>query len=275
MSELSLLRVLLLLAMTMGPLGTHRFFFAEPSRRRMAAHAGALACAAPGLFLYAPILSVAWLLFCGASFVLFLRERAARDGAASLRSPEVLAACVPFLFSNVAAVWLVGGANDLRILGYDMAFSYYAALHANVLGWVLVGALAVLAQRSGPHRRMHLASVVVCVVSFLAIALGIDQLRALKPIGVAGLSLALPASQVAFLRSVWSRNRSAFAVGCVSLAGLLFTMLLAWQNELSVPASVTILGIRGMVSVHGTLNTLVVAPFFLAAVSLDAPRAKA
>jgi hypothetical protein len=144
MSELSLLRVLLLLAMAMGPLGTHRFFFAEPSRLRVGAHLGALACAALGLFLDAPILCVAWLLFCAASFALFLRERASLDGAASLRSPEVLAACVPFLFSNVAAVWLVGGANDLRILGYGPAFSYYAALHGNVLGWILVGALAAL-----------------------------------------------------------------------------------------------------------------------------------
>ena len=107
MSELSLLRVLLLIAMAMGPLGTHRFFFAEPSRLRVGAHVGALACAALGLFLDAPVLCVAWLLFCAVSFALFLRERASRDGAASLRSPEVLAACVPFLFSNVAAVWLV------------------------------------------------------------------------------------------------------------------------------------------------------------------------
>lgn len=270
MSELGLLRVLLLLAMAVGPLGTHRFFFAEPSRLRVGAHVGALACAALGLFLDAPILCVAWLLFCAASFALFLRERASRDGAASLRSPEVLAACVPFLFSNVAAVWLVGGANDLRILGYGTAFSYYAALHGNVLGWILIGALAALAQRSGPQRGIYLASVLVCFVSFLSIAFGIDQLRALKPIGVVGLSLALPASQLAFLRRAWPKSRSAFALGCVSLAGLVFTMVLAWQNELSMPAFLTIAGIRGMVSVHGTLNALIVAPCFLAAVTLDA-----
>ncbi|HVL61485.1 MAG TPA: YndJ family transporter [Microbacterium sp.] len=268
MSELTLLRVLLLLAMAMGPLGTHRFFFAEPSRLRVRAHLGALACAALGLILDAPFLCVVWLLFCAASFASFLRERA-RDGAVSMRSPEVLAACVPFLFSNVAAVWLVGGANDLRILGYGTTFSYYAALHGNVLGWVLVGALAVLAHRGGPHRGIYLASVLVCLVSFLAIAVGIDQLRALKPIGVVGLSLALPASQLAFLHGVWSRNRSAFALGSVSLAGLGCTMVLAWQNELAMPAFLTIAGIHGMVSVHGTLNALVVAPCFLAAVTLS------
>jgi hypothetical protein len=275
MSELSLLRVLLLLAMAIGPLGTHRFFFAEPSRLRVGAHVGALASAALGLFLDAPVLCVAWLLFCAASFAVFLRERASRDGAASLRSPEVLAACVPFLFSNVAAVWLVGGANDLRILGYGTAFSYYAALHGNVLGWILVGAVAALAHRTGPQRGTYLVSVLVCLVSFLSIAFGIDQLRALKPIGVVGLSLAVPAAQLAFLRSVWARDRSAFALGCVSLAGLVCTMALAWQNELSTRPFLTVAGIRGMVSVHGTLNVLVVAPSFLAAVRLDARRGRA
>lgn len=270
MSELDLLRVLLLLAMAMGPLGTHRFFFAQRSVLRVGAHIVALACAALGLSVNAPLLCVAWLLFCAASFALFLRERMARGGAASLRSLEVLAACVPFLFSNVAAVWLVGGANDLRILGYDPTFSFYAALHGNVLGWILLGAVAALAQRTGPQRGIYLGSVLVCLVSFLSIAFGIDQLRVLKTIGIIGLSLALPASQLAFLRAVRPSNRRAFALGCVSLAGLAFTMVLAWQHELSMPAFLTFAGIRGMVSLHGTLNALVVAPCFLAAVTLDA-----
>jgi hypothetical protein len=270
MSELFLLRVLLLLAMAMGPLGTHRFSFAEPSRLRVGAHIGALACAALGLFTGAPILCVAWLLFCAVSFALFLRERVSRGGVQSLRSLDVLVACVPFLFSNIAAVWLVGGSNDLRILGYDPAFSYYAALHGNVLGWILLGALAVLARARGPERAIYVACVLVCLVSFLSIAFGIDQLRALKPIGVVGLSLALPVAHLAFLRSVWSKNRSAFALGSVSLAALVFTMVLAWQNELAIPGFVTVAGIRSMVSVHGTMNALVVAPCFLAAVTLHA-----
>ena len=266
-SELSLLRVLLLLSMAVAPLGTHRFLFPAPSRPRAIAHAVSLACAAVGLFSRAPILCVAWLAFCAVSFALFLRSR-----ASSLRSSRVLAACVPFLFSNVAAVWLVGGANDLGILGYGAQFSYYAALHGNVLGWVVVGALAVLADREGPERGVYLAAVLTCFVSFLLIALGIDQLRALKPIGVVGLSIALPIAQLAFLRGARRRNRAAFALGCVSLAGLVLTMVLAWRNELSMPVLPDVLGVRAMVSVHGALNALVVAPSFLLAVVLDAPR---
>ncbi len=263
MSELDLLRGLLLLSMALGPFATQRFF-AAPSRLRAAAHVGAFVCAAVGLFSPLPILCVAWLLFCTASFALFLRSR-----AGSLRSPRVLAACVPFIFSNIAAVWLVGGANDLYFLGYGTHFSYYAALHGNVLGWILIGSLATLADRDGPQRGIYLTSVLVCLVSFLSIAFGIDKLSALKPIGVIGLSIALPISQLAFLRSVWPRNLPAFILGCVSFAGLVFTMVLAWRNELSMPVFHAVEGIRGMVSVHGVLNTVVVAPCFALAVSLD------
>jgi len=250
--------------MVMGPFAT-RCLFAEASRLRAAAHLAAFVCAAAGLFAPWPALCVVWLVFCAANFVLFLRSR-----AASLCSPPVLAACVPFVFSNIAAVWLVGGANDLHLLGYDPFFSCYAALHGNVVGWIVIGTLAALADRDSPQRGIYVTSVLVCLVSFLLIAFGIDQLRALKPIGVLGLSIALPISQLAFLRGVWSRNRPAFLLGCVNFAGLVFTMILAWRNELSTPVFEVVAGIRGMVSVHGVLNTAVVAPCFLLAVSLDA-----
>lgn len=258
MSELNLLRGLLLLSMVVGPFATRRLF-AEASRLRDASHLAALVCAAAGLFGPWPALCAVWLAFCAASFAAFLRSRAAS-----------LAACVPFVFSNIAAVWLVAGSNDLRLLGYDPFFSYYAALHGNVIGWTVIGTLAALANRDSPERRIHLASVVVCFVSFLLIAFGIDQLRALKPIGVLGLSIALAMSQVTFLGGVWSRNRLAFLVGCVGFAGLVFTMVLAWRNELATPIFEMVAGIRGMVSVHGVVNAVVVAPCFLLAVSLDA-----
>lgn len=264
MSELSLLRVLLLLSLAVAPLGTHRAFLSAPSPLGTM-HLGALACAAVGIWSPAPIVGVVWLLFCAGSFALFLRSK-----ITTLRTAKVLAACVPFLFSNIAAVWLVAGANDLRLLGYDTTFSYYAALHGSVLGWTMLGALAVLANRDGPQQRVYLVSVFVCFVSFLLIAFGIDQLRALKLYGVIGLSIALALSQLAFLRSVWKRNPRAFAAGCVSAVGLVVTMFLAWRNELLLPALSAIAGVRSMVSVHGTLNALIVAPCFLLAVALDA-----
>lgn len=264
-SELTLLRALLLLSLAIAPLGTHRHFLREPSRARLGAHAAGLACAAIALFTPFALASIGWLLLTALGFAMFLRSR-----VSSLRTPQTIAACVPFLFSNVAAVWLVAGTNDLHLLGYGVHFSFYAALHGNVLGWILVGALAILADREGPERRVYVAAIAVCFVSFLLIALGIDQLHALKIFGVIGLSLAIPIAQLAFLRGAWLRNRAAFALGCVSLVGLAFTMLLAWRNELHLPVLVELFGVRAMVSIHGVLNALIVAPSFLLAAVLDA-----
>jgi hypothetical protein len=183
----------------------------------------------------------------------------------------VLAAFVPFLFSNVAAVWLVAGSNELRLLGYGMIFSYYASLQGDVLGWIFVGAIAILADRKdlGRERNVYVGAALVCFVSFLLVALGIDQLRTLKPIGVAGLSIALPLAQLLFLRGVRTRHRVAFVLGCLSFAGLVFTMVLAWGNELAMPVLGQVAGTRAMVSVHGVSNALIVAPCFLLAVVLD------
>jgi hypothetical protein len=241
-----------------APFGT-RQLFANASRLHVIAHGAAWICAAIGLFA-APLFTIGWLVFTVGSALVFLRAR-----VSTLFTPTTLAAGVPFVFSNIAALWLVGGSNNLHLLGYGPEYSYYAALHGNVLGWIVLGALAILVDRSH-ERRVYVASMFVCLVSFLLIAFGIDKLRALKPFGIAGLSIALTASLLVFLRTAWSRNRTAFAIGCISAAGLAFTMALAWRNELVTPIFVGVLGVRGMVSVHGVLNALVVGPCFLWAV---------
>lgn len=261
MAELDLTRLLLLLAMAVGPLGTHRLLLGARGWRWQAVHLSTLACAAAGMFSPASFLCGVWLLFCAGSFAVFLWAR-----RRSLREPHVLAACVPFLFSNVAAVWLVAGENELGLLGYGAHFSAYAALHGNVLGWILVGAIAALADRPGPHRRLWVGVVFVCFASFLLVALGIDQLRWLKPLGVIGLSIAIPIAQVALVRS--TPHRGARALAALGLAGLAGTMLLAWGNELSRPLAPDVLGIRGMVAIHGVANAVIVAPSLLAAVAL-------
>ena len=264
MTELDLLRALLLLAMTLAPLGTHRFLL-PPTRWAAAGHALAVACVAVGLFASVPVLCGAWLVFCLASFGRFLQSR-----AAALRSPYELAGAVPFVFSIIAAVWLVGGSNGFHILGYGANFSYYAALHGNVVGWMMVGPLAVLARQDGPHRNLYLVAVVVSFGSFLLVAMGIDGHPAIKPIGVLGLSVALPVAQLAFVHRVWTTNKAAFALGCISLLGLVLTFVLAWQHELGLLSLPAVLGVRPMVSVHGLINGVVVAPCFLLAVALEA-----
>lgn len=272
MTEFDLLHILLLVSMAVAPYGTSRFV-ADPSPRRVASHLGALACAAAGLFSPLRFFSVGWLIFCAGSLGLFVL-RALRQHDVS-RAPHRLTMAVPLLFSNIAAVWLVGGTSDLRILGYGPAFSFYAALHGNVLGWMVIGAMAALASEDPAHRRIHVTAVLVSFLSFLSIAVGIDQLRALEVVGMIGLSVAIPVSQLAFLSTVWTRHRLAFALGGVSLLGLLFTMLLAWQHELNLPTFPPALGVRSMVSVHGLLNAVVVGPSFLLAVALAARSARA
>lgn len=271
MTELDMLRGLLLVSLALVPFATERAFIAPPWRHRTALHLGSLAAAAASLFSPLPQLSVGWLFYCGAISAR-LGLQLLRQGR--WRSLSQLAKGVPCAFSVIGAVWLVGATNDLRILGYGPTFSFYAALHGNVLGVLVVGSLAALANDVRPHRRLYLAAVLVCFASFLLIALGIDQLRAIKPIGVVGLSAAIPISQLAFLKETRSRHRRAFALALVSLVGLAFTMLLAWRNELLLPPLVSALGIRGMVSVHGVLNALVVAPAWLLAVTLDRRRSE-
>lgn len=264
MTELDLLHALLLLSLALAPLGTHRLLL-PPSRWATAAHLVAWLCAAIGLLAPLPVLCGAWLLFCVASFVRFVRLRGAR-----LRSPYELASCVPFVFSLIASVWLVGGANELHILGYGARFSYYAALHGNVLGWMMVGPIAILARQDRPHRNLYLAAVVVSFASFLLVAIGINGHPAIKPVGVLGLSVVIPIAQLAFLHRAWTTHKAAFALGCASVLGLAVTLALAWQHELGALSLPGFLGTRPMVSVHGLINGLVVAPCFLLAVALEA-----
>lgn len=261
MSELTLLRALLLLSLALAPWLTQRALLGG-SRRAAVAHGVALLCAALGLFTAAAPLTGVWLAFCVASFAAYVWR-------VPPRSAPGLAACVPLTFSVIAATWLVGGSNHLRILGYGEAFSYYAALHGNVLGWMLVGAIAVLGAQDGPHQKVYLASTFVCLGSFLLVAIGIDSAPALKPIGVLGISLMVPIAQLAFLRDVHRKHGAAFALGLLSALGFALTMTLAWRNELGLAALPPVLGVRSMVSLHGLVNGAVVAPCFALAVALQ------
>lgn len=261
MTEPDLLRALLLFSIAVAPAGAYRLLFAAPSQGRRVALWVALACTAAGLWGPFPALCFAWPLFCVGAFAQYLWQH-----RADLSSARGIATCVPFVFSIIAATWLVGGANELRLLGYGLSFSYYAALHGNVLGWMILSALAALAREDSSSRPVYLVSVYVCLASFLMIAIGIDQLDALKPIGVVGLTLALLTSHLAFLRSAWTRHKLAFVLGCASFLGLAFTLTLAWRHELGLPSLPPALNVRSMVSVHGVLNTLVVAPSLMLAV---------
>ncbi len=259
MTELDVLRVLVVFSVVVAPLSSCLFY--DLPRGWYVAYGLGVVAVTLGLFAW-PWFSVLWPAFCVGNGLMYMRGRWSK-----LLTVNGLAAAVPFAFSVVAATWIVGGTNDLGILGYGPHFSFYAALHGNVLGWMVVGAIAVLSTRH-PHQRLYAAAVFVCFASFLFIAFGIDRLALLKPIGVAGLSLAVPGAQLAFLRESWRNNNAAFVATLVSLLALAGTFVLAWQNELSTPSIGAIASIRSMVSVHGLVNALVVGPAFLWAVAL-------
>ncbi|MEM9070892.1 MAG: YndJ family transporter [Myxococcota bacterium] len=261
MTELTFLRVLLLIALLVAPFATRPSL--PRSRWDLPAQGVAFLCSAIGLFSSIPMLTGAWLLYCIGSGLRYAVHR-----HKTLFSLSTIAQGVPFVFSVVAAGWLVGGACDLRILGYGPAYSFYASLHGNVLGWIMLGGVALLAGQEDQHRRLHLATVFVSLASFFLIAFGIDQLPALKPLGVLGVSIMLPLSQLSFLRRTRHR-RVAFGLALVSLLGLALTLAFAWLNELSRLPSIYLLGARSMVSVHGVLNAVVVGPAWLGAVYLS------
>ena len=269
MTELQVLRVLVLVSAVVAPWST-RLFVALPRGWRVAYGVGVVSVA--GALFGLPWLAVLWPIFCLGNLAVVLGGRLPRS------LPE-LAGAVPFAFSLVAATWIVGGIHDLRILGYGPHFSFYAALHGNVLGWMLVGAIAALARREGPRQRLYVAATLVCFVSFLLVAIGIDVSASFKPIGVAGLTFAIPTAQIVFLIDARS-NRAAFTAGLLAVGALAFTLGLAWLHQLGLPSLGSIGSVRAMVAVHGVVNTLVVGPAMLWAVhryvrTVDARRASA
>ncbi len=264
MTELVLLRLLVLVSVAVAPLS--RRLLGPPPRGWSVAHALGIGLVAAALVGPLPQLAYGWLVFCVGGALMFAVEHGAALRTASRRTATTFAAGVPLAFGVIAATWIAGATNDLRILGYGPHFSFYAALHGNVLGWTLLGGVAALAQRAGRFQRVHLATVFLGFASFLLVALGIDRLAWLKPLGVLGLTLALPLSMLAFLIDARG-NRAAFALGALAFGALVLTLALAWLNELGSLSVEPLGGIRAMVWLHGLVNGLVVGPAWLGAVA--------
>lgn len=264
MSEIVMLRLLLVAAMMGAPLITREFLLTA-SKLHDVTHVVAFLLTVVALFIDWPQLSVVWLLYCLFAFGLFVRESVAQRG----RRWTVHQALrlFPFVFSVVGALWLVSGANDFGLLGYGIFFSYYAALHGHVLGWMLIGSMILLATRPTRFQQWYLVAGLVSVVSFFLIAFGIDGVPFIKPAGVTGLTLAIGCAQILFLFE--KRSKSATALGLISLLGFSLTLLLAWRHELNLPVGEGLLGVRPMVSLHGFINSVVVAPCMVAAALMD------
>lgn len=246
------MRLLLIVAMAIAPRIT-RPFLSPPYRLHDILHTVAFLLSSIALLTDFSALAFAWPMFCLFVLGLFARRNVRRP------SPLHAAQAVPIVFGVVGALWMVCGTNDLRLLGYDTAFSYYAALHSAVLGWILVGAMATLATRTRSFRRVYTVAVFISLGAFFLIAFGIDRFEALKPIGVAGITSMVALTQVLFLFEPGT-PRLARGLGAVTLLALVLTLTLAWMNHLGTPLPYAPFGVRAMVSVHGGINGLVVAP---------------
>jgi hypothetical protein len=173
MSEHAVLDGLLCFAFLLAPRMTNRFFF-ERDTRYAFAHGIALTVVVVSAALRFGPGAAVWPVFCLYGFLVHLL----RVGRGALTIAGA-ASCVPFAFSVISAVWFVAGMNDLRLLGYDRAWSFYAALHGSVFGWLFVGCIAHLARRP-QGRRLYALGCIAAFVLFLMVAFGIDGAPFLK-----------------------------------------------------------------------------------------------
>jgi len=265
--EHRVLDVLVLVAYVLAPRMTAQFFL-NTDRRYVIAHAVALVAVVVALFGVA-VAAPLWGIFCVGGFALHLQR-----SRASLLSLTGAASCVPFAFSIISAIWFVAGTNDLHLLGYNRAWSFYAVLHGSILGWLFLGSVAHLAVRHGQGGRptSSTAHAIACLASFLlflCVAFGIDGVPYIKRLGVVGFAVVVPAVIGAF---AFTARGAARWWALMSFAGIVASMALALANEFWVAFPRVLAGMPTMVLAHGALNALVVVPCFFFAVRVDASR---
>ena len=197
-------------------------------------------------------------------FGLFIHFKNNRNNLFNFR---ILATFIPFVFSIIASVWLVAGSNGLYLLGYDINWSFYAALHGNYLGWMFLACMAFLSTKSLKFANFYTLGCYISFILFLLIAFGIDGVPYIKAIGVVGLTILVPV--IIGLYSFASRHKTSKFLSMLSLILVFVSMTLAVLNEFWTIDPQYFLGARSMVTVHGVLNAFIVTPLFFLALKLD------
>lgn len=258
MTETTLLHTSLVIAFVLAPLLTNRFYL-RSSRIYLIAHITTLAVLLFGTILNQKLLTVVWPVFCLFGMALYLKQ-----SHRILFSVSGLATFIPFVFSIVSAIWFFAGVNDLHLLGYNQAFSFYAALHGLYLGWMFVGCLGFLSQRQN-FRRVYTLGCYLSFVFFLFVAFGIDGVPYLKRIGAIGFSLLFPALIGLHFLTIPQANHASRRFAALSLVSIVFSMSLALANEFWISAPRFVGSVPIMVIAHGLTNAMFTVPcFFLA-----------
>lgn len=262
MTELMILNFFLGIAFVLAPLMTNRFFL-NNSRTYSDAHKVALIILLIGAAFGLNYFAIAWPLFCIFGFFLYL----AKQGR-SLFLISNAANFIPFLFSLISATWFFSGVNDLHLLGYNQAWSFYAALHGSFLGWLFVGCLAFLAKRPRENN-FFLFGCYLSLILFLCVAFGIDGIPYVKRIGVIGLSLMVPSLIGIYAFKLRGNIRKSKFFSILSLCSIIASMALAILNEFWLSAPRIAFGVPIMVLAHGFLNAVISIPCLYLAIRFE------
>lgn len=198
-------------------------FFLENSKNYRVGHLLALLILALGFISSTYELYLAWVVFCLFGIFCYLNKE-----FLSLLSIEKMAGLIPLIFSIIASFWLFAGANDLHLLGYNREWSYYAALHGNFLGWVLIGSFILISRTfTTPIKQIYYLCAFIFLLFFLLIAFGINGMPYVKRIGAIGIISATPIL-IGFYSYSLRRNKGAsFYFSIVSVISIAFTLCLA------------------------------------------------
>lgn len=225
--ESYVLYFLLAISCVMVPLLTNTLFLSN-SRIYSEIHKFVLAILIGAAIFDIKWLVVIWPIFCAFGYLLFLKK----DGL--IFSFARLTTHLPFVFSLISALWFVTGVLDLKMLGYNPIFSFYAALHGAYLGWMFVGCLAFLSQ-SIPLPTFSRTVTHLCFICFLMIAFGIDGVPYIKAIGTVGLFIIAPLSILIYALGLNSDQKNARGLAFLSLLVILISMSLALSNHFFWP----------------------------------------
>lgn len=261
MTELSLLIFCLGVAFVFAPFMTKNFFLRN-SQLYSRVHILSLLILLGAGVLGFNWIAVIWPLFCVFGFLLYFNQE-----RQLIFSVKGFASCIPFLFSLISSVWFFSGINDLHLLGYNKNWSYYAALHGSILGWLFVGCLAKLSK--GPNAsNVYLFGCYLCFLLFLTVVFGIDGIPNIKRLGVIGLSVFVPFAIGLFTFNLKKENRLSLFFAVISLFSIAASMTIAILNEFWVNFPKVAFGMPIMTLTHGLINALFTVPCFYMAVRL-------
>lgn len=262
MTEFILFNLFLGIAFVLAPLMTNHFFL-NNSKIYSLVHKIALIVLLIGAVLNLNYTSIVWPLFCIYGVILYLKNE-----YKFVFSLQGIPTSIPFIFSLISATWFFAGVNNLHLLGYNQAWSFYAALHGSFLGWIFVGCLAFLSQRSNSNK-FYLWGCYLSLVLFLCVAFGIDGIPYIKRVGLIGFTLLVPLMIGLYAVNLKNKNHRSRFLLAVSLISIVLSMTLAVLNEFWATGPRIAFGIPIMVFTHGFLNAVITIPCFFLAIRVD------